>query len=162
MASRARLGVVAVEPADGLRMLASRQHSSPGIRWVRDALPGLPSVSGALAPVPEASARVEVAPPQQSFDLALVNAVWMHVARPERPRSFRTLMELVKPSGIVGFLLRSPADPGRGQHEATVEEIGELADAAGATVVAHGNVPDFLGRKSVSWNWAVVSPGAVD
>jgi SAM-dependent methyltransferase len=58
-------GVVAVEPAEGMRQEALRRHGGDAtIRWLNDRLPGL-----------EAAHRLGL-----MFDLIWLSAVWQHVA----------------------------------------------------------------------------------
>jgi SAM-dependent methyltransferase len=78
--------VVAVEPSAAMRDAAVRLHPDMGIRWIDDSLPALATVNQTGL----------------SFDIILLNAVWMHVTPIDRMRAFRKLINLLKwqePSG---------------------------------------------------------------
>ena len=67
------LGVVAVEPASGIRELAQAYTISNPIHWISDSLPEL----------------TEVFRLHTKFDLILLSAVWMHIPPSSRERAFR-------------------------------------------------------------------------
>jgi hypothetical protein len=49
-----------------------------------------------------------------SADAILLSAVWIHVRPAERPRAFRKLVCLLRPSGLLAMSLREgPAEPSR-------------------------------------------------
>ena len=87
--------IVAVEPADKLRKKAEQLHPHPSIQWINDSLP-------TLAEVYKLNLR---------FDLILVSAVWMHIAPGHRERSFRKLVNLLKPGGALILTLRHGPSP---------------------------------------------------
>jgi SAM-dependent methyltransferase len=133
--------VVAAEPAPAMRHEGERRHGETGVRWIHDRLPGL-----------EAVHRIGL-----SFDIILLNAVWMHVAPGDRPRAFRKLMSLLKPGGRLVITLRhGPAEPERGMHEVHPGEIGTLARDHGAFVERQVTSADRMGRPEVSWTQLVV------
>lgn len=99
-AALARLGhrVTAVEPTAELRAHGRRLHADTAIRWVDDALPGLPRL--------RASA--------EQYDLILITAVWMHLDPAERAEGIRTVAELLAPGGTLAMTVRSgPVPTGR-------------------------------------------------
>lgn len=128
--------VVAVEPSAAMRAFAQARHADRPIQWIPDSLPALDRTfkSGL------------------SFDLILLSAVWMHVAPSDRQRAFRKLVTLLKPGGVLALSLRSgPAEPERGFHPVTVDEIRTLARNHGAFVEREGSSDDFQGRREVRW-----------
>jgi protein-L-isoaspartate O-methyltransferase len=128
------LEVIAAEPAEGMRREGMKRH--PGLRWVDDRLPELAAVH-----------RLGL-----SFDLILLSAVWMHVAPSARPRAFRKLVTLLKPSGLVVVTLRrGPCEPGRIMHPVSLGEIEMLARDHGLAVVRVLHVSDAMGRPGVTW-----------
>jgi SAM-dependent methyltransferase len=128
--------VVAVEPADGMRVEAQRRHSEPRIRWLDDRLPDLNGVN-----------RLGLA-----FDLIIVNAVWMHVPPPGRARAFRKLATLLKPGGTMLMSLSDgPGDPDRPMWATPPGEVEAFARAHGLAVLRSVNTPDQLGRPDVHW-----------
>ncbi len=115
---------------------ARARHRSPAIVWFRDQLPSLENLFRRGA----------------SFDVILLNAVWMHVRPAERPRAFRKLVSLLKPGGLLAFTLRSGGEGGEpGMFPANAEEIEKLARNHGAFVVRQGRSTDGLGRPEVHW-----------
>jgi SAM-dependent methyltransferase len=128
------LNVVAVEPAEGMRLEGSVLH--PELRWVDDRLPELTAVH-----------RLGL-----SFDLVLLSAVWMHLRPAERPRAFRKMATLLKPGGVmVVTLRRGPSEPGRPMYEVSLGEVEALARDHGLAVLRAVSQPDVLGRADVNW-----------
>ena len=132
--------VVAIEPSAAMREFASRQHSIPNIRYLPDRLPELTR-----------TLRCGI-----SFDVILMNAVWMHVAPGDRQRAFRKLVTLLKPSGLIAVTLRDPVEPGRKMYPASAIEIERLARQHGAFVERERDGDDLLGRAGVRWKQLAV------
>jgi len=131
-----RYEVVAVEPAAGMRREGQARHPDDRIRWLDDRLPDL-----------TATHRVGL-----SFDLALVSAVWMHVAPSDRQRAFRKLVTLLKPGGLLLISLRhGPSEPDRPMWPTSAGEIEALARSHGVAVIRSTARPDRQGRLDVSW-----------
>ncbi len=108
--------VVAVEPADELRLGAMANHASLSITWLDDGLPDLASVV----------ARGEV------FDLVMLTGVWMHQDAEERARAMPVVARLMAPGAVMIMTLRhGPVPPGRRMFEVSGEETIALAQAAG-------------------------------
>ena len=103
--------VVAVEPSSGMRKEAERLHSGSGFTLFSDRLPDLAM-----------TCRTGL-----SFDLILLNAVWMFIPEAARERSFRKLIALLKPRGVIALSLRTPCETRRGMHPVSVSEIEGLA-----------------------------------
>ena len=92
-----------------------------------------------------------------SFDLILLNAVWMFVVPGDRERAFRKLVTLLKPGGVIAMTLRrGPVDIDRGMYSVSTEEIERLARRHGAYVESTGTAPDLLGRAPISWIQIIV------
>ena len=128
--------VVAVEPSANMRTAARQRYDDRPIQWIADSLPGL-----------ERTFRSGL-----SFDVVLLSAVWMHVAPSDRTRAFRKLITLLKPGGLLAITLRhGPAEPERGFHPVSEDEIRKLARDHGAFIERHGSKDDHLGRPDIRW-----------
>ena len=136
--------VFAVEPSRAMREIACTLHPSASVCWMNDSLPGLDSTY-----------RKGV-----SFDMILVNAVWMHLPPGQRQRAFRKLVNLLKPGGIVVISLRiGPTDADREMYPIDGNEIPSLARNHGTIVQRETSRSDLLGRESVHWtNYALRLP----
>lgn len=135
--------VVAVEPSSEMRKEAKCWHPRADIQWRSDSLPSLRRLSK-----------------QKPFDLILINGVWQHVAKSDRKRAFRKVINLLKPDGVLAISLRhGPEVPGKKVHAVSVEEIESLARDHGAFVAYRNEVEDSLGREEVCWtNLAIRFP----
>lgn len=128
--------VVAVEPSVEMMSSARSLHSDSGIQWLSDALPGL-----------DRTLKTGL-----SFDFILLSAVWMHITPADRTRSFRKLINLLKPGGVLAMTLRhGPVEPDRGMYEVSVAEVEALARDHGAFVEKFIEDQDKLGREDVFW-----------
>ena len=128
--------VFAVEPSKAMRETARSRHPSASVSWMNDSLPGLDSTY-----------RKGV-----SFDMILVNAVWMHLPPGQRPRAFRKLVNLLKPGGMIAISLRiGPIDADREMYSVDGNEIPALARNHGTILQREANRSDLLGRESVHW-----------
>lgn len=128
--------VLAIEPAAAMQAEAARLHGEARVRWLDDRLPSL-----------AATLRLGIA-----ADAILLSGVWQHVPPSERPRAFRRLVSLLKSGGLLAFTLRhGPAEPERGMHPVTAEEIERLARDHGMAVAHVQTAPDRLGRQDMSW-----------
>ncbi|MEV6978375.1 class I SAM-dependent methyltransferase [Kitasatospora sp. NPDC093806] len=137
-AALAALGhrVVAAEPTAELRRIGERLHTGSGVRWVDDALPGLPRLTAA----------------GDRFDLLLLTAVWMHLTADERPLAMDALAALLAPAGRVVLTLRhGPVPPGRRMFDVSPEETAELARDRGLRPLLHAERADLHGRSGVHW-----------
>jgi len=133
--------IVAVEPSDKLRKKSEELHPHPSIQWINDSLP-------ALREVYKLNLR---------FDLILVSAVWMHIALGIRERSFRKLVNLLKPGGTLILTLRhGPSPDERIMYKVDSEEIYQLANRYALDVVLNIKSEDQLGRPEVSWTTMVL------
>lgn len=132
--------VIAVEPSSGMRKEAERFHSGSGFTLFSDRLPDLAM-----------TCRTGL-----SFDLILLNAVWMFIPEAARERSFRKLIALLKPRGIIALSLRTPCETRRGMHPVSVSEIEGLAQRHGAYIESTKEVGDLLGRPGVRWHQIII------
>jgi len=133
--------VVAVEPAPAMRAEGVRRHSEHGIRWLDDRLPSLSRVHGLGL----------------SFDLILVSAVWQHIAPQDRQRSFRKLVTLLKPGGLVVISLRHGAPPpDRPMYDVSIGEVEALARLFGIEILRAAPSGDRIGRGDVAWTHVVL------
>ncbi|MFY0664470.1 MAG: methyltransferase domain-containing protein [Natronospirillum sp.] len=137
------LSVIAVEPADGMREKALQAGTDPSIQWLDDKLPELSHVFTL----------------QMKFDLILLSAVWMHIAKSSRERSLRKLSNLLKPNGKLVISLRhGEFDDGRTMHPVSASELAGLASKFGLTckLLSPNKEEDGLGRSNVSWETVVL------
>ena len=132
--------VIAVEPSRDMRRQAEQFHSKSAFTLVADRLPDIKKTS-----------RSGV-----SFDLILLNAVWMFIPETERKRSFRKLIALLKPRGVIAISFRTPCERHRGMYPVSVAEIEQLALGHGAYVELINKSGDFLGRPDVEWHQMIV------
>ncbi|MFJ2865542.1 class I SAM-dependent methyltransferase [Kitasatospora sp. NPDC087314] len=142
-AALAALGhpVVAAEPTAELRAVGERLHAGSGVRWVADALPGLPQLSAGA----------------ERFDLVLVTAVWMHLAPAEQPLAMDAIGWLLAPGGRLALTLRhGPVPPGRRMFDIRPEETVALAAARGLHLLHRTARADLHGRADVHWTGLVL------
>ncbi len=128
--------VVAVDPSMTMLAEAQQRHPTPRITWIRDCLPSLDRVVGRSL----------------SYDVILLNAVWMHVHPNERQRAFRKLIGLLKPGGLIIFALRVGGnDADDDMHPSSAAEIESLARRHGAMALSRNTTPDSFGRPDIRW-----------
>ena len=132
--------VWAVEPSAGMRQEAQKLHSGAAITWLDDQLPSLENTLS------------HAATQGVSFDFILLSAVWMHLAPALRPKAFENLMHLLAAEGVLAVTLRcGPAPIEREMYEVSEQEIRQLSEKYGATVLRCISAPDQSGRPEVSW-----------
>lgn len=110
----AKLGhqIVAVEPTAELREPAKKLHSSENIEWVDDSLPGLSKLLSR----------------QSTFDVVVLNAVWMHLDEIQREIAMGSISRLIHAGSKVFITLRhGPIPPNRRMFEVSCEETIQLA-----------------------------------
>jgi len=129
--------VLAVEPTEALRTRAMALHPSPLIEWVDDSLPDLSTLV----------TRGE------TFDVAMLTAVWMHLDEAQRRRAMPNVASLVRPGGVMIMSLRhGPVPRGRRMFTVSAEETTALTEAEGMRLVSKLEKPDgALKRPGVSW-----------
>ncbi len=108
--------VVAVEPTAELREPAKQLHPHPSITWIDDILPELKTVR----------ARNE------TYDLILMNAVWMHLTEGERQRGMDVVSGLLAPGAKWLMSLRhGPVPEGRRMFDVSGDETAALGAQCG-------------------------------
>lgn len=128
--------VVAVDPSKTMLAEARQRHPTPRVSWIRDSLPSLNRVVGRGL----------------SYDIILLNAVWMHVHPDERQRAFRKLISLLKPGGLIIFALRVGGnDADDGMFPSSASEVESLARRYGAMALPGSTTPDSFGRPGIKW-----------
>jgi SAM-dependent methyltransferase len=138
------LEVAAVEPSADMMFEARQHHAHTNIDWVQDYLPHLNSLIKQ----------------HRTFNLVLINAVWMHLDSPERSEAMRTVARLLKPSAIAVITLRHPKDPNRHMFDVTPDETISLAVMNRLQVLIHKTIDDPVPeweRHLVSWSLLVLS-----
>ena len=135
--------VTAVEPSERMRTLASSRYKSEKISWVNDSLPLLR----------------EVIKNQQTFDLILISAVWMHLSVQERIESLKNLRTLLTPGGNIIITLRlGPEEPDRKIKIINTEELLENASMFGLTVAYVSEIKDdSFNRAQIKWQKVVLT-----
>ncbi|MEH6742743.1 class I SAM-dependent methyltransferase [Hyphomonas sp.] len=137
----ARLGhsVLAVEPVEELRTGAAKLHPEPEITWLEDALPDLTATR----------ARGE------TFDMILMQAVWMHMTETERATGMAHIASLLKPGGRLFMSQRhGPIPEGRRMFDISGEETIGLAGPLGLTNLFHertGSIQAENMARGIEW-----------
>ncbi len=112
--------VIAVEPTDALRIPAMALHPSPLIEWLDDSLPDL----------------VRLRARDETFDLVMLTAVWMHLDQTQRQYAMPNLASLIGSGGTITMTIRhGPVPPARRMFEIPAEETIGLAQAHGLRCV---------------------------
>jgi SAM-dependent methyltransferase len=129
--------VLAVEPTNELRLQAEALHPSRQIEWLDDSLPDLARVT----------ARNE------TFDVVMMTAVWMHLDEAQRQRAMPNVASLVTPNGVMIMTLRyGPVPPGRRMFAVSAEETIGLAQKEGLELVLNrSHLDGAQKRPGVSW-----------
>jgi SAM-dependent methyltransferase len=129
--------VLAVEPTAALRTRAMALHPSESIEWLDDSLPELAHVL----------ARNE------TFDVVMLSAVWMHLDETQRARAMPNVAKQVCPGGMMSLSLRyGPVPKGRRMFSVSADETTCLAEQSGLRLVAmHESRDGVLKRPGVSW-----------
>ncbi|WP_214107089.1 class I SAM-dependent methyltransferase [Acrocarpospora catenulata] len=127
--------VVAVEPTAELRELAKLRHADQPITWIDDALPHLAVLR------------------DQSFDLVMMSAVWMHLPPADRLPAMRRVAALTAAEGVVILTLRhGPLPARRCMFHISDEETITLAHDNGLRLVGYAQRGDLLDRAHIRWS----------
>ncbi len=131
--------VVAVEPTKELRIPGIALHASSDIEWIDDSLPDL----GILCDR------------NDTFDLILVTAVWMHLDELQRGRAMPKVASLLSATGVLVVSLRhGPVPPGRRMFDVSGAETIHLAAKQGLSPVLHLHAQSVQAENllsNVSW-----------
>jgi SAM-dependent methyltransferase len=135
--------VIAVEPTKTLREGAIKLHPEPEITWLDDALPNL-SATHAL---------------NKSFDMIMLNAVWMHLSKDERATGMANIARLMTSGARLFMSLRhGPVPEGRRMFEVSGEETITLAKTHQLTPLLNMRSGSILGenkKRGVEWTMLV-------
>lgn len=132
--------VVAVEPSRSMRLGAQNIHKKSDILWLDDMLPNLSGVK-----------KLGV-----KFGFILLSAVWMHVAPHTRAKAFRSLVDLLEEKGRLVITLRlGIPEPKRKIFQVTEDEVKELGERFGVSLLRVSHLSDKLGRKGITWTTVV-------
>jgi 2-polyprenyl-3-methyl-5-hydroxy-6-metoxy-1,4-benzoquinol methylase len=133
--------VLAVEPADGLRLAGMADHSGPNIEWLDDSLPDLARVM----------ARGE------TFDLVTLTAVWAHLDHEQRARAIPNIAALMHGGARLIMSVRSGwTPPERPTWEARPEDTIRHAEAEGLELIFRTTTESIQAinkANGVTWAW---------
>ena len=136
--------VVAVEPTAELREPAKDLHPEPNITWIDDRLPELETV------------RTR----NETYNLILMNAVWMHLTEDERKRGMEVVAALLAPAARWFLSLRhGPVPDGRRMFNVTGDETAKLAREVGLACIynAHSaSIQPENQARGVTWTKVVL------
>jgi 2-polyprenyl-3-methyl-5-hydroxy-6-metoxy-1,4-benzoquinol methylase len=136
------LKVIAVEPASELLIRGKKRTEGLDVVWLEDALPNLQATQ-ALG---------------LSFDLILLSAVWMHIAKSEREMALKKLASLFSISGVMVITLRHGDSPdAREMYPVSIKELRILADRHDLVVHPLSEQEDKLQRSDVYWETVVIT-----
>ncbi|MBH3318119.1 class I SAM-dependent methyltransferase [Serratia ureilytica] len=138
--------VIAVEPSDRMRYLASSYHKNNDIVWLNDSLPYLRNVKVMNV----------------SFDLILVSAVWMHLSEKQQFLSLKVLSELLAVGGRIIITLRlGPPEPDRDINVVNTDEVLCMASKVGLETLHVTSVKkDRFNRENITWQKIVLCKAA--
>lgn len=133
--------VLAVEPADGLRLAGMAEHAGPNIQWLDDSLPDLAAVMSR----------------GETFDLVTLTAVWAHLDHDQRARAIPNIAALMRDGGRLIMSVRNGwTIPERPTWEARPEETIHLAKAEGLDLIFQTTTESIqaINRSNgVTWTW---------
>ncbi|CAM3966643.1 methyltransferase domain-containing protein [Vreelandella rituensis] len=132
--------VIAVEPAEQMRVLGLAHTQGSDVNWLNDTLP-------ALSRVRQLSQR---------FQLILVSAVWMHLVPDDQQRALRVLSSLLAPGGLLVITCRE----GRSGDERYFQPVNlpaldQWAQNLALLPLHASQNKDQLGREGVAWHLRV-------
>ncbi|WP_416139180.1 methyltransferase domain-containing protein [Halomonas sp. HK25] len=132
--------VLAVEPAENLRLLGRTYTLGSDVTWLDDRFPSLSQVR-ALS---------------QRYSLILVSAVLMHLRPDEQQRALRVLTTLLAPGGVLVITCRQGASGDEREFfEVSLAALDRWAQDLALLPVAASHSDDQLGRESVDWQLRV-------
>ncbi len=97
---------------------------------------------------------------QQSFDLVLLSAVWMHLTSEERALALPVLVSLMAPNALLVLTLRhGNFSDGRSSYPVSVDEVIDFIQqqqlSLSTVLISHLDA-DALGRSDVLWQTVVL------
>ncbi|HEX5005750.1 MAG TPA: methyltransferase domain-containing protein [Hyphomonadaceae bacterium] len=133
--------VLAVEPADGLRLAGMSDHPGPNIEWLDDSLPDL----------------VHVMARGETFDLVTLTAVWAHLDHGQRAIAIPNIAVLMRNGARLIMSVRNGWTlPERPTWEARPEDTIRLAEAAGLQLIFETtteSIQTLNKSNGVTWTW---------
>lgn len=140
--SLARRGyqVTAIEPSVNMLALAQTKNNHKNIHWLNDCLPNLFTLN------------------KNTFDFALLSAVWMHIKPHERGISLKRISDLLKVDGRLAITLRIGApDTTRMMYPVSAEELLEQSKKTNLKpIYISRETKDSLNRNEVTWKKIVL------
>lgn len=140
--SLARRGyqVTAIEPSVNMLALAQTKNNHKNIHWLNDCLPDLFTLK------------------KNTFDFALLSAVWMHIKPHERGISLKRISDLLKVDGRLAITLRIGApDATRMMYPVSAEELLEQSKKTNLKpIYISRETKDSLNRNEVTWKKIVL------
>ena len=135
--SQLRLCVTAVEPAQSLKNMGM-ELTGDKVTWKNDTLPELSSID------------------DNSYDVILISAVWMHLTKEQQRQSLSRLSTLLNDNGILVITLRhGEFNDGRKAFDVNAARLIEEAKVFNLTVLHTDNDTDQLNRTDVCWETVV-------
>ena len=129
--------IVAVEPSDALRTRAQTLHQQANIRWIKDRLPALGTIT----------------PDSAGFDVIFLSAVWMHLPLAHRKPAFVRISGLLRAGGLVYITLRhGPFEPVKGFWDIADDEVVALASELEFRLIEHAIQEDLMKRVAITWS----------
>ena len=134
--------VKAIEPVFEFMEQFKRNNSDTNFEWVIDALPTLDKLKKY----------------KKKVDLILLSAVWMHLNKEQREKSFQTFSQLNKLSGLLVMSLRYGSSPDqRVMLPVSIEEIKNLAEVNNYNILEVIRSSDQLNRAEVTWETVILA-----
>ena len=137
------LNVSAVEPVLEFREAGKSLHPSPLIEWFNDSLPSLPKIIRQ----------------QQSYQLALLIAVWQHVPKNDKITSLTNLHSILDQKGKLIISVRNGSGAlNRKCYPTSSNETISIAQQCGLKLVFSSNaisVQKNNKKSDVTWTWLV-------
>jgi hypothetical protein len=131
--------VTAVEPAQMLRQLGEN-YCGGRVKWLSDSLPRLISIL------------------DNTFDLVLVSAVWMHLTESQQLASLSRINSVISDGGILVITLRHGVfDDIRTSEMIDVDITLLNAQKLGFTCILNQRQNDKLNRSDVAWQTLVLT-----
>ena len=133
--------VKAVEPVVEFMEQFKKDNPGANLEWIVDELPDLGKLKNY----------------KKRIDLILLSAVWMHLNKEQREKSFQSFAKLNKLSGLLVMSLRygSPPDQ-RIMLPVSIEEINKLAEKNKYKIVDIKSSGDQLNRSEVTWETVIL------
>jgi len=130
--------VYAVEPSEELIEVGKSRYPHERITWVDDRLPSLHKLHYS----------------NLKFDFILVSCVWMFLGPSTREAAMKSVVNLLKPGGILAIIIRYPGDESRSMYTIKISEVINMARQHGLKLIAEKDRMDLVGR-DVKWETVI-------